>query len=260
VRLRVLIVDDEPLACERLESMLEAEGEVQIVGTCINGRDALAALHKEVPDLIFLDVEMPEMDGFAFVQAVSPSPLPLVVITTAYEKYAVRAFEAQVVDFLLKPFDGERLRETLRHARERLHSIRALPVDERLTGLRRRLAKPTAISERISIKENGRIIFLKLQEIDWIGATDNYVELHSGQSSHLLLSTLTAFETRLPPAQFVRVSRSAIVNLSRIKELQLGRHGDGTIILQDGTEVSLSRSYRRKLDHLLGKETAEEPC
>jgi len=253
--LRALVVDDEPLACVRLNQLLRAEPNVEVVETCTNGDDALAALKRHRPDVVFLDVQMPEMDGFAFIEAIPPGPLPILVLATAHKKYAARAFEAHAVDFMLKPFGQDRLRQTLRRVEERIQCVRASKLPEDLSALRRLLSPSTdsmKFSERISIKKDGRILFLKLVEIDWIGAADNYVELHSGKDSHLLLSTMAALENRLPSGQFLRISRSIIVNVNRIKEIHFHRQGDGIAVLQNGTKLAFSRRNRQKLDQILG--------
>ena len=254
VVLRALIVDDEPLACQRLRRLLQAEPGVTVVAACANGREAVEAVHTHAPDAVFLDVHMPEMDGFEFVKSLPVSPRPLVVFVTAHEKYAVPAFEAHAVDFLLKPFDRDRLRETLRRVRQRRGSSPAEDAGAPSTSSSRRgFAAPDAPLDRVPIKQGGRILFLKLDEIDWIGAADNYAELHVGETSHLFLSTLTALESRLPSSQFVRIARSTIINVNRLKEVHLHRHGNCTVILQNGTRLALSRGHRRKLDPWLGK-------
>ena len=252
VSLRALIVDDEPLASERLRKMLEAEPTVQVIGASDNGREALMAVRRDTPDLVFLDVHMREMDGFAFIKALPSGPLPLIIVVTAYEQYAARAFEAQAVDYLLKPFDRERLRRTLRRAQERIQTMRALRIDESLAALRLRLTKQPAAS-RIPVRQNGRIVFVSLDDIDWIGTAHNYAELHTGRSTHLFLSTLSTLEARLPPGQFVRISRSTIINLSRLREVCRQSRGYG-VVLRDGTQLAIGATYRHKLDQLLGEE------
>jgi len=251
--LRVLIVDDEPLARGRLRALLEAEPDVAIIGACDDGREALQIVRQDSPDVIFLDVRMPEMDGFAFLESLPAESRPLVIIVTGHKKYAAQAFEVHAVDFLLKPFDRERLRMTLRRARERIQTARQSEIHKALSAMRQRFTSSPEVVDRISIKSNGRILFLKLDEIDWIGAADNYAEFHTGQSTHLLLSTLTALEARLPTARFVRISRCAIINASRVKELRLDRPGRCTVVLHGGTELVVSSAYRRTLDQLLRK-------
>ena len=253
VLLRAIIVDDEPLACQRLLRFLESEPGVTVVATCSSGREALKTIGQHSPDVIFLDVHMPEMDGFDFLEAI-PLPRPLIVVVTAHEKYAVPAFEAHAADFLLKPFDHERLRGTLRRVRQRMQRSPApkRPGDPADDG-NENVDSEGKLS-RVPIKQGGRVLFLKLDEIDWIGVADNYTELHVGETSHLYLSTLTALEARLPSSQFVRIGRSTIINVNRLKEVHFHRHGNCTVILQNGTRLALSRGYRHKLHEWLGKD------
>jgi len=247
VLLRVLIVDDEPLACQRLRRILDDEPEVDVVAATSNGREAVKAVRAHSPDLVFLDVHMPEMDGFDFVRALPEARRPLIVFVTAHEKYAVPAFEAHAVDFLLKPFDRDRLQESLRRVRRRMQTgTRWKDLQGAASGGENIVASEER-PDRIPIKRGGRIHFLKLDEIDWIGVADNYAELHVGQTAHLFLSTLTALESRLPPAQFARIGRSTIINVNRLKEVHLHRHGSCTVILEDGTQLALSRGHRHKL-------------
>ena len=249
--LRVLIADDEPLARDRLKALLQAELDVEVVDSCENGREALKSVRQNSPDVIFLDVKMPGMDGFAFLEALPVRERPAVIIVTGHEKYAARAFEVHAVDFLLKPFGRERLRTSLQRARERIQTARQPDIHSVLSTMRQRFADLPEPVDRISIKSNGRILLLKFDEIDWIGAADNYAEFHVGPSTHLLLSTLTALEARLPATKFVRISRFSIINVSRVKELRTDPTGRCMVVLQDGTELVITD--RRKLDHLLGK-------
>jgi two-component system LytT family response regulator len=253
MKLRILIADDEPLARERLQALLAAEPNIEVVGICDNGRDALKATRRERPDAVFLDVQMPEMDGFAFLKALPPESRPLVVIVTAFEKYAAWAFEVHAVDFLLKPFDRERLRATLHRARERIQASRQPDIHKMLAAMPRNFAAASNPGERISIKKDGRIVLLKFEEIEWIGAAGNYVEIHTSDATHLLLSTLTALERRLPGGTFIRISRSAIINANRLKELRFDRRGQCSAVLQGGLKLSLSSACRGKLEQLLSK-------
>ena len=249
--LRVLIADDEPLARDRLKALLEAELDVEVVGSCENGHQALESVRQNSPDVVFLDVKMPDMDGFAFLEALPVRDRPAVIIVTGHEKYAARAIEVHAVDFLLKPFGRERLRTSLQRARERIQTARQPDIHAVLSTMRQHFAESPEPVDRISIKSNGRILLLKFDEIDWIGAADNYAEFHVGLSTHLLLSTLTALEARLPATKFVRISRFSIVNVSRVKEMRVDSNGKSMVVLQDGTELVITD--RRKLDHLLGK-------
>lgn len=247
--LRVLIADDEPLARERLRSLLQ-ELDIEVIDACKNGREALKSVRENPPDVIFLDIRMPDLDGFAFIEALPAQDRPAVIIVSGHEKYAARAFEVYAADFLLKPFGKDRLRTSLRRARQRLQTTRTPDIHAVLNTMRERFTLPEPV-DRIPIKSNGRILLLKFDEIDWIGAADNYAEFHVGSSTHLLLSTLTALEARLPAAKFVRISRFSIINVGCVKELRTDPNGRCMVVLQDGTELVITD--RRKLDHFLGK-------
>jgi two-component system, LytTR family, response regulator len=250
-KLRVVIVEDEPLARDRLRQLLAAEPEVELVGTWENGKQAIEAMQATLPDVIFLDVQMPEMDGFAFLETLPPAASPMIIIVTGHEKHATKAFDVHAVDFLLKPFNQERFRLTLQRARERIQRRDRPRIDNVVGALRRILDSPRSAVERIAIKANGRIAFVTTAEIDWINTVGNYCEIHAGGTSHMLLSTLSALEARLPAENFVRISRSTIINMLRLKELRFGRSGS-TVRLQDGTELSVTESYRKKLAERAG--------
>ena len=244
MKIRTLIVDDEPLARDRLRQLLQNETEIEITGECADGREAVAAIRKKPPDLLFLDVQMPELDGFGVLEALGAGPMPVIVFVTAYEQFAVRAFEVHAVDYLLKPFDRERFQKALRRA------IKQVGNRDGSTFHQRQSALLTDLSSRLAVKSGGHVVWVKLEEIDWIGSADNYAELHVGAKSHLLRETLGALETRLPPEKFVRISRSAIVNAQRIKELHRLFYGGYELVLHDGTRLTLSRRYRDKLQQL----------
>jgi two-component system LytT family response regulator len=244
----VLIIDDEPIARRGVRLQLKGDPEVEIVGECANGPEAVAAIQKLAPDLVFLDVQMPEMDGFEVIEAIGVERMPRVIFVTAYDQYTLRAFEVHALDYLLKPFDRERFLKALNHARSSLERgefnrqlIRLL--DDRLAA-----RKPL---ERLVIKSGGRIYFLNVEEVDWIEAADNYVELHVGRESHLLRETISGLAARLDPARFLRIRHSTIVNLERVKELRPLFRGEYLIILRDGTELTSSRRYRKNLDAIL---------
>jgi len=243
-----VIVDDEPLGRTVIREMLRRDGEVEIAGECANGQEAIETISNQRPDLVFLDVQMPEMDGFEVLAALDW--LPMVVFVTAYDQYAVRAFEVHAVDYLLKPFDRERFDRALQHAKSRLKLDRNGEINQRILAL---LEKPhRKYLERVVIKAHGRVFFLKTGEIDWIGAEGNYISLHVKKDSYLLRETIGGFEAQLDPAKFSRIHRSQIVNLDRIRELQPWSHGEYHVILHDGTQLTLSRGYRDRLHELLG--------
>lgn len=255
MKIKALIVDDEPLARERLRKLLQDEPGIEVVGECADGREALATIKKQSPDLIFLDVQMPELDGFGVLEGLSGGRMPVVIFVTAHDKFALRAFEVHALDYLLKPFDRERFQKALRRALDQIKREDTGGLNQRLSALLADLNPASKSPDRLVIKSSGRILFLKTEEIDWIEAADNYVNLHAGKDSHLLRETMTSLEARLSPEKFLRISRSTIVNLDAVKELQPMFHGDYAVILRNGTRLALSRSHRDKVQQLLGKLT-----
>ena len=252
-KIRTLIVDDEPLGRERIRTLLGGDPDIEIVGECSNGRQAVRAIEKLRPDLLFLDVQMPEMDGFAVLEAVAGDAMPVVIFVTAYDKYAVRAFEVHALDYLLKSFDRERFSSAVHRAKTEVAAGKDRKLDTRLVGLLEDLQARRRRLTRVVIRSGGRISFLRVEEVDWIEAADNYVRLHVGREAHLLRETMQSLAARLDPEKFLRIHRSTIVNLDRIKELQPLFHGDYTVLLRDGTELTLSRGYREKLQEHLGE-------
>ncbi len=249
-KIRTLIVDDELLARDRMRQLLQSEAEIEIVGECADGRTAVATIQEQNPDLVFLDVQMPELDGIAVAEAIGSEAGPVIVFVTAHDQFALRAFEIHAVDYLLKPFDRERFQKALQRALDQVKQRENRTLIERQAALIAELKSPRA-EDRIAVKSSGYVVWVKLDEVDWIGSADNYAELHVGAKSHLLRETLAALESRLDPKKFVRISRSVIVNAPRIKELKRLFYGGCELILQDGTKLTLSRRYREKLP-LLG--------
>jgi two-component system LytT family response regulator len=250
--MKVLIVDDEPLARERVRRHLRDEPGVEIVGEAGNGREAVAVIEEKTPDLVFLDVQMPEMNGFDVLKALEENQIPAIVFTTAYDKYAIQAFEFHALDYLLKPFSRERFRRAVRHAREQLENSRQSgSIDERLVSLLENL-KAKKYLERIVVKTSGRVFFIKTEEIDWIEAAGNYLKLHVGRDAHLIRETMQSIEAKLDPEKFFRIHRSTLVQIDRIKELHPLFGGDYAVILRNGTELNLSRNYRERLPELFG--------
>lgn len=247
---KVLIVDDERLSRRRIRRLLTLEPECEIVGECGNGAEAVSVLGRTRPDILFLDVQMPELDGFEVINALTESR-PLIIFTSAYEDYAVRAFEVHAFDYLLKPFDGRRFLDSVQRAKNRILQERPGTADHRLVELMESISKSQRSPDRIAVRNNGRVVFVKLEEIDWIEASDNYVCLHCGRETHVLRETMSELEARLNPTRFLRVHRSAIVNLDRIKELQPWFRGDYRVILCDGTELTLTKNHREKLESRL---------
>ena len=248
--LRALLVDDEPLARERLRGFLSREPDVNVVGECQNGEEAMRAIRDQKPDLLFLDVQMPGMSGFEMLRRLDGQAPPAVIFTTAHDQYAVKAFEVHAVDYLLKPFDRDRLRTALERARARYAAPRPDDLQSKLAAMLEDMRVGAREPERIPVKTAGKVSFVRIPDIDWIGSADNYVELHVGTHSHLIRETMASISTRLPQDQFVRISRTAIVNLSRVKELQPLFHGEYSVTLVTGARLTLSRSYRDQLPRL----------
>jgi two-component system, LytTR family, response regulator len=253
LKIRTLIVDDEPLGRERIRTLLGDDAEIEVVGECSDGKQAVAAIERTGPDLVYLDVQMPEMDGFAVLDSIASERMPAIIFVTAYDRYAVQAFEVHALDYLLKSFDRDRFQAALRRAKEQIRCSREGIWNERLTGLLEDLQARQKHLTRLVIRSAGRIFFLRVKEIDWLEAADNYVRIHVGRESHLVRETLQSLEGRLDPSIFLRIHRSTLVNLDRIQELQPLFHGDYVVKLLDGTELSLSRTYRERLAAPLGQ-------
>jgi two-component system LytT family response regulator len=252
-RIRALIADDEPLARERIRDLLALEQDIDVVAECVDGRSAARALHEHAPDLLFLDVQMPELDGFSVLeQAHVPSRL-CIIFVTAFDQYALRAFNAHAVDYLLKPFDRDRFQVALRRARTLLAGHEQVDTRHQLLTLLHELRSQPTMGTRIPIKANGRILFLRPEQIDWLEAADNYVRVHAATDSYLVRDTLNDFEARLDPMRFARIHRSTIVNLDRVKELRPLFHGEYSVLLETGARLTLSRRYRDRLQHRFGE-------
>jgi two-component system LytT family response regulator len=254
LRIRTLIVDDEPLARRRIRRLLVGDDEVEVIGEYGDGASAAAALGRDAPDLVFLDVQMPGADGFEVVAAAPAGRRPVVVFITAYDEYAVRAFEVHAVDYLLKPIDRGRFAEALDRAKTQVQ-VRRLGGDDhsaRLATLLEELQRRQSYLKRLLVRSGESFIFVEVDQIDWIRAAGKYVELHVGPNTRVLRQRLHLLEARLDADRFVRTHRSAIVNVRRIKELQPAFHGNSVIVLHDGTEIPLTPSYRAKLQQLYG--------
>jgi len=250
--IRVLLSDDESLARERLRRLLDDEPDLEIVAECSDGKSAIALIKREKPDLVFLDIQMPEVDGFGVIAALQPEHLPLTIFVTAYDRYAMKAFEVHAVDYLLKPVDKGRLSEALDHARKQLSHPSEAMFQKRVLGLLGDLESRQHAPQRVVIKADGEIVCLKPAEIDWAESAGNYVCLHVGGNTHILRETITSLEGRLGPRQFLRVHRSTLVNVDRIKTLRPSLYGDYAILLRDGTKLTLSRGFRENVLRRLG--------
>ncbi|HEU4386898.1 MAG TPA: LytTR family DNA-binding domain-containing protein [Blastocatellia bacterium] len=252
MKIRTLIVDDESIARDRVRRFLGSEPDIEIAGECGNGLEAVQAIRSLTPDLVFLDIQMPEMNGFEVLKTIGGDNLPAVVFVTAYDQFAIKAFEVHALDYLLKPFNKDRLRRAVRHAREQIKHGRSGSVDDRLLALLQDIKDGQKYLERLVVKSSGRVYFLKTGEIDWVEASGNYVTLHVGRETHLLRDTMNSLEGKLDPAAFLRIHRSRLINIDRIKELHPLFNGDYTVVLRDGTELTMSRTHRDRLLKLVG--------
>jgi len=258
-RIRAIIVDDEPTARRGIRLLLDRDGGVDVVGEGASGVEAAALITREKPDLAFLDVQMPGSDGFDSLKKISPADAPVVIFVTAYDEYALHAFEVNAVDYLLKPYDDARFASALGRAKEAIRHRQSDNVNARLTQLldflqqKRETAGPTAEKpgERILIKSSGEIFFLKAEEIDWIEAEGDYMKFHVNGRTHLMRETMARLETRLDPKRFIRIHRSTIVNIDRLRKLSPSFAGEYAVILQDGTKLKLSRGYHERIAALL---------
>jgi len=255
VTLRVLVVDDEPLAREKLRTLLQKESDVEIVGECRDGAAAVSAIGRLTPDLVFLDVQMPEVDGFGVLEAIDPRAMPAVIFVTAYDKYALKAFDVHALDYLLKPFDRARFHKALARARADLQRDRGgTALDRRLRALLEDVGARNPHARRLVIKDAGRVFFLRVEELDWIESAGNYARLHTAGEVHLMRETMKALESRLDPETFVRIHRAAIVNLDRVKELRPGLRGEYVVVLENGREIASSRNQGERIRALLKRE------
>ncbi|HXT68834.1 MAG TPA: LytTR family DNA-binding domain-containing protein [Vicinamibacterales bacterium] len=251
--IRAAIVDDEPLARRRIRNLLKEAPDVEVVAECANGKDAIESLEDSRPDLLFLDIQMPEIDGFDVLQAIGVGRVPAVIFVTAYDQFALRAFEAHALDYLLKPFDDERFGVALERARARIRQQQGSDLDRRLKALLENVRGDHGYLRRLVVPSGHRNIFVRTEHIDWIEAERNYVRLHVGGKSYLLRENMTRIAAALDPATFRRIHRSTIVNVERIQAVESLFHGDHLVVLQDGTKLTAGRSYRRSLHAILGK-------
>jgi two-component system LytT family response regulator len=250
MNLRVLIAEDEPLSRERLRQLLHDEPDIEVVAECATGREALATIRDAQPDLVFLDVRMPELDGFSVIDSLDGERIPAVVFVTAHDQFAVRAFDVEAVDYLLKPFDRARFRAALRRARTR---VEAGISPQRPAARLGSLAGCIQCLHRVAVKSEGRISLINIDEIDWICAADNYTQLYVAKTCHFLRKTISALAEQLPKNRFLRISRSHVVNLERVKEIRPKSHGDYTVVLRDGTTLPATRTFRHNLAPLFGR-------
>jgi two-component system LytT family response regulator len=251
MKIRALIVDDEPLARRGLWRFLKNDPEADVVGESGDGRCAVAAILSKKPDLVFLDVQMPEMDGFEVVRRIGPERMPALIFVTAYDRYAIRAFETNAIDYLLKPITQVRFEKALARARQRIADKSKDQVIQRLSATLEQSKRHDEFLDRLPVSENGRILLVNTEEIDWIEANGNYARLHVGPRTHEIRETLSTLERKLNPRDFLRIHRSAIVNLHRIREIQPWFHGYHLVLLQNGRELRMSR-YQNETAKRLG--------
>ncbi|NNE35765.1 MAG: response regulator transcription factor [Rhodothermales bacterium] len=257
-KIRVLIVDDEPLARDVLRLLIEARSDVEVIGEAANGSEAVKMIEADSPDLVLLDIQMPDLTGIEVVQTIGPERMPVVVFATAYDEYALEAFEAQALDYILKPIEDDRFDRAIDRAVARIREDRLGGLSDQLVNLL--AAQDTTLGsgseeqfgERIMVKDRDSVTFVKTGELDWVEAAGDYVVLHEGKKTHMLRESMTGMEKRLDPTTFVRIHRSTIVNIERIKEMKSYFHGDYIVYLHDGQELRLSRRYWKKFEAVMG--------
>jgi len=255
--IRTIVADDEHLARKKLRVLLDSEPGMQVVAECQDGQQAVSAIQTHRPDLLLIDIRMPDIDGFQVLKQIAPDEMPVVVFTTAYDQFAIRAFEAHALDYLLKPFDRERLHHAVERARAELLKVHDRDLTGRILDLLAKNIEPKIeskqVDDRMVIRAGGKVVFLDVKEIDWIEAAANYVKLNVGKDSYLLREGIGSISERLDPDRFVRIHRSVIVNVRKIKELQPCESGEYIAVLRNGKELSCSRGYRTQLQRLIGR-------
>ena len=250
-QIRTLIADDQPMARERLSALLSEEPDVEVVAACASGTEAVTAIQQHRPDLVFLDLQMPELDGFGVIAAVGAERMPSVVFVTAYDEFALRAFDVHALDYLLKPFGRQRFQQALDRARDQIARNRAGELARRLMALVEDVRPAQKGADRLMVRSGARVVFVDVRSVDWVEAEGNYVRLHVGEESHLIRDTMHAVEARLGGSPFVRIHRSRIANISRARELRVIQNGEYELVLRNGRALRVSRLYRDKLqEHL----------
>ena len=252
-RIRALVIDDEPLARDMIREMLEGHPEAEIIGECGSGREAVETIKALSPDLIFLDIQMPELGGFEILESFNDSKTPYIIFATAYDQYAVRAFEVHALDYLLKPFDRERFETAWQRAKSRMAEDQLHQRDQHILTLLEELKAGPRHLERLVVKTEGRVFFLDVNDIHCIEAEGNYIRVYNGQKTYLLRETISGLESQLNPKLFLRIHRSSIVRIDKIKELQPWFHGEYHVIMENGKQLTLSRNYRSNLQEAVGR-------
>jgi two-component system LytT family response regulator len=246
--LRVLIVDDEKLSRRRLRRLLTDDASLEVVAECPTAQEALHCLEHSAIDIVFLDIQMPGMDGFALLDAIGPSRNWCAIFVTAYDNFALRAFDAQALDYLLKPYEDARLREAVRRAKAHLAQLRTSQPPDTSKPAVHSFQPMEYYRDRLAVRVGDGLVLLRTEQVDWIEAADNYVNLHCGGETHTVRETMNALQKTLDPRKFLRIHRSAIVNLDRVKALQPWFRGDYRVVLSTGTTLTLSRGYRKNLE------------
>jgi len=257
-KVRALIVDDEPLARRTIRELLLKDQDIEIIGECNSGLEAVTLIAEQPPDLLLLDIQMPGLNGFETLAQIQPGRIPAIIFVTAYDQHALRAFEVHALDYLLKPFTDKRFEEMLRQAKAQIELREINAISKSLLSLLREQTAPEparplkkSFLNRFMIKAGGRVVFIKASDVDWIGADDYFIKLHVSGKSHLLRMSMNELEQKLDPEAFLRVHRSTIVNFDRVKELRQTSNGEYVVVLKDGVELKLSRGRRARLEQLL---------
>ena len=253
-KITIMIVDDEDLARTRIRELVQKDSELEVLSECATGTEAVTALANSKPDILFLDIQMPDMNGFGVLKRINESSMPLVIFVTAYDEFAIKAFELHAFDYLLKPFKKKRFEEAVIHAKNELRTRNQKEWIQRTYSMLESLSGKGMFLDRFTVKERGRIFFVKARDVDWIEAEDNYVRIHSGKDTYLIRQKIGLLEKELDPISFVRIHRGAIVNVESIKELQQWFKRDYRVVLRNGTILPLGRSYRNELRKVLHSE------
>lgn len=253
-KIKVLIVDDEPMARQFIRHLLKTDAEIEIVGEAKNGKAAAEFIRENAPDLVFLDIQMPELDGFSMLAQFEKETLPAIIFTTAFEEYAIRSFEFHALDYLLKPFDAERFFKAVEYAKKRLLApAERQQENEQIEALIKNVGAKNDYLERFLIKQSGRLVYVKTDEIELVKSDDKYVLIYVKGKSYLVRQTLGAMKTELDPRRFVQIHRSAIINIEKIQELESAANGDYTVVLENGARIPVSRSFKDDLFRVLGE-------
>lgn len=245
--IRTIVVDDEPLACKRLVKLLEQDPDIKVVEVCADGKEAIEEINKKQPDLVFLDIQMPEVNGFNVLQNLDQDHVPAIIFVTAYDEYALKAFEVHALDYLMKPFSEERFNDSLKRAKAAIKQESKTSINSKVENLLEYLEPSRESLSRILVKSSNRYFFLKVNDIDWIESAGNYVRIHSGDKNYLIRDTMINMEKKLDSDLFFRIHRSTIINVDKVKELEQWFHGDYMVIMHSGEKLTLSRNYKKLL-------------